>query len=161
MIGIYPARQKAPQHYITDIGRMPKAHKRLIAITSVGACADRFRSKVDTTPGQGSNGDCHEWTASRLPSGYGRFYVDGEIVQAHRIAYDLAHPDETLGSRLACHHCDNPPCCRAEHLFAGTHRDNALDAVAKGRHSKRGSFPPGFKRAEQSTHLHASTEAQL
>ncbi len=31
------------------------------------------------------------------------------------------------------HSCDNPPCVRPDHLFAGTQQDNALDASRKGR----------------------------
>jgi hypothetical protein len=36
---------------------------------------------------------------------------------------------------LACHHCDNPPCCNPVHLFQGTHLDNNLDSKIKGRNS--------------------------
>jgi len=32
-----------------------------------------------------------------------------------------------------CHSCDNPPCCRPDHLFRGSQRDNVVDAVTKGR----------------------------
>ena len=32
-----------------------------------------------------------------------------------------------------CHSCDNPPCCRIDHLFLGTPADNSADMVAKGR----------------------------
>jgi len=36
------------------------------------------------------------------------------------------------------HHCDYPKCVRPNHLFLGTRRDNADDAVAK-RRIKHGS----------------------
>jgi len=53
--------------------------------------------------------------------------------KAHRKAWAL-----TFGpippKILICHHCDNPACYRPIHLFAGSHRDNAKDCVAKGRH---------------------------
>jgi hypothetical protein len=50
---------------------------------------------------------------------------------AHRISWLIAHG--TLPSTLICHHCDNPPCVRPEHLFNGTHSDNAADRESKGR----------------------------
>jgi hypothetical protein len=90
----------------------------------------RFWSKVDQ-----SSGDCWTWTAATY-QGYGRFQVGGpkgnRTVAAHRMAWELTHgpiPDKLH----VLHHCDNPPCCRPEHLFLGTIRDNNADAQAKDR----------------------------
>jgi hypothetical protein len=71
--------------------------------------------------------------ASRFDTGYGCVWVDGKARKAHRVAWSLTHGDIPAGTRIL-HSCDNPPCCRPEHLFAGTSRDNTLDMVRKGRH---------------------------
>jgi hypothetical protein len=34
---------------------------------------------------------------------------------------------------MVCHRCDNPPCCRPDHLFLGTAKDNSQDSMQKGR----------------------------
>jgi hypothetical protein len=79
-------------------------------------------------------GSCWLWTGANPDGRYGRFRGEGRRqVGAHRFSYELEYgpiPDERP---IICHHCDNPPCVRPSHLFAGTVRDNADDMMAKGR----------------------------
>jgi hypothetical protein len=51
---------------------------------------------------------------------------------AHRLAYEISKGPIEKGL-VICHTCDNGLCINPSHLFKGTVRDNALDAVAKGR----------------------------
>jgi hypothetical protein len=55
-----------------------------------------------------------------------------------------------------CHHCDNPPCCRPDHLFLGTGSDNDKDAFNKGRRT----LPTRKARGERQ-HLAKLTETAV
>lgn len=92
-----------------------------------------FWAQVDKT------GECWEWTGQRNgphDSSYGLFtiYRDGRRIRlmAHRVALHL-----TIGRRqrilFACHHCDNPPCVRPSHIYAGSAQSNSDDMHARGR----------------------------
>lgn len=75
--------------------------------------------------------DCWEWQGGKQ-KGYGYFKVSGKQVKAHRVAYFLS-TGKNPSTHLACHSCDNPPCCNPRHLFPGTHLDNQRDCASKGR----------------------------
>ena len=93
---------------------------------------DRFLAQVDK---DGPNG-CWIWTG-RLFKGYGTFSIQRAPRQqtnigAHRWAY--THWVGPIPDGLVvCHHCDTPPCVNPDHLFVGTHQDNAIDRERKGR----------------------------
>lgn len=75
---------------------------------------------------------CWEWTGARGRAGYGYFSIKDRRFFAHRLAFALVNGPIPPGL-FVCHRCDNPPCCRPDHLFLGTTRDNVVDAMRKGR----------------------------
>jgi hypothetical protein len=94
----------------------------------------RFWSYVNTMPSQGPNGDCWEWTKHRHGKGlpYGTIKLRRQMFIASRIAYFLCYGKDPWPFQV-CHRCDNAPCCRPDHLFTGTPKDNQEDMVRKGR----------------------------
>lgn len=78
---------------------------------------------------------CWEWAAGRHTAGYGKITLNHETVLVHRIMYAAAHPEDDIVDKAICHHCDNPPCCNPEHLYAGTDKDNMRDLFSRGTKS--------------------------
>jgi hypothetical protein len=87
----------------------------------------RFWSKIDVRGPE----ECWPWKATVNRSGHGRFFLNGKLESAHRVAFFIHHGK--LPASCSCHHCDNPPCCNFKHLFDGTKSENAIDSVKKGR----------------------------
>lgn len=77
-------------------------------------------------------GECWPWRGTINTNLYGLFVFGGTRRGAHRVALEMSGVFIPEG-RMACHHCDNPPCCNPAHLYVGTARDNAQDARRRGR----------------------------
>jgi hypothetical protein len=86
-----------------------------------------FWSRVNKTDG------CWEWTLRpSTPFGYCRY--NKELI--HRFAWRVTYGEMPDGIQVL-HKCDNPRCCRPDHLFLGTQLDNVRDMFKKGRAAKR------------------------
>lgn len=93
---------------------------------------DRIRQKAVETP----NG-CLEWTGGSVAEigGYGLIRVGGrkgKLLRVHRVMYVCTYGDLPNGA-VVRHTCDNPKCCRPDHLRIGSPGDNSRDMVARGR----------------------------
>jgi hypothetical protein len=93
--------------------------------------AKRFYARISETP---TESGCLEWLGSFDKNGYGFLSVGNKNAFAHRIAWTLVNGPIPDGMVIA-HHCDNPRCCRIEHLFCCTQIDNIHDMNAKRRNS--------------------------
>lgn len=96
----------------------------------------RFWEKVDRSGGADA---CWPWLGRRHGQKgyhYGRFRITlagkRQWFNANRIALYL-HLGYDPGDSLACHSCDNPPCCNGNHLNPGTPLSNSTEAMERGR----------------------------
>lgn len=92
----------------------------------------RFESHCEPEPNSG----CLLWDGA-LKNGYGeiRARLDSgayAVLYAHRLAWEFAHGDIPKGL-MVLHRCDVKSCCNPDHLFLGTHVDNANDMAMKNR----------------------------
>ena len=77
---------------------------------------------------------CWRWTKRVHKTGlpYGTIKLRRQMWIASRIAFFLSRNEDPWPLQV-CHHCDNPSCCRPDHLFKGTPKENQEDMVRKGR----------------------------
>lgn len=104
---------------------------------------ERFWDKVDQSGGPDA---CWPWMGARnkphttrrgteFPGDHGRVRLAGQLMLAHRVAYELEKGPIPDGEKVL-HSCDNPPCCNPAHLSTGTQSQNLAEAYARGRRHK-------------------------
>lgn len=100
-----------------------------LGVSTRGTVEDRFWRKVDRSGGPDA---CWLWLGSHHPAGYGRLYWRGKMRPATHVALFLDRGIE-VGTGVARHDCDNPPCVNPAHLQIGDQVDNRRDSVERGR----------------------------
>lgn len=102
--------------------------------------AERFAHYIVVGPlSSTAPGPCVLWTGKIDRHGYGWFNVTStKQVQAHRYAW-VQDGNELPSGLLVLHKCDVPNCVNVDHLFTGTHQDNTVDKIRKGRMKVRTS----------------------
>lgn len=86
----------------------------------------RFWRKVNKTD------NCWLWIGAKFENGYGAIWTNPDTQRAHRVSWEINRGPIPDGL-IVCHHCDNPPCVKPDHLFLGTLSDNRRDMVNKKR----------------------------
>lgn len=133
-----PTRQKYVREYLRKTGKVKEypclsCGKLCIKKYEKAFCSDicRFMSFVDKVDG------CWLWQGCKGRRGYGIFAYKGRSTfVASRASYELFKGPIEVG-KFVCHLCDIPSCVNPDHLWIGSHVENMLDMVDKGRqHSK-------------------------
>lgn len=88
----------------------------------------RFADKVDIA----DDDSCWGWKGTLIPGGYGQFWLDGKMRNAHRVAVEMAgHPIPK--GHVVMHSCDNRKCCNPKHLSIAKQSENIHDMMQKRR----------------------------
>ncbi len=74
---------------------------------------------------------CWNYVGSTFSGRYGRFFLDGKAVCAHRVVYQLCN-GEIPSSLFVMHKCNNKLCCNPNHLTTGTNSENQRHASMSG-----------------------------
>lgn len=83
-------------------------------------------------------GNCIMHCGFRDVDGYGQVKKNGKTKRAHRVAWETANQASLLRGSVIMHVCDNPGCINPDHLKLGSHKENYLDKMSKGRGVAKG-----------------------
>lgn len=99
-----------------------------------------FERRIERLPFSG----CWIWMKS-LRYGYGQVWIRPNIMQAHRLAYQLYVGLIPEGLQVL-HKCDIKCCVNPDHVYLGTDADNTRDKLQRGTFSYFNSLQTHCKR---------------
>jgi hypothetical protein len=76
--------------------------------------SDRFWNGVE----KASDDECWEWKKGKGSGGYGHIKVNGSIISAHRLSWEIHNGDIPSGEIIS-HSCGNRSCVNPNHLILG------------------------------------------
>lgn len=94
---------------------------------------DEFWARVDRSGGPDA---CWPYTGGINGAGYGSCWWRRRYMDGHCVAWSIANGPIARGVVIR-HTCDNRKCCNPTHLLSGTHHDNAMDKIRRGRDNPR------------------------
>lgn len=95
---------------------------------------DYLLSRCDRSGGPDS---CWPWVGVKNNGGYGVYRYHGRSSSAARIVCLLHNGLDPAATPVTRHTCDNPACCNPAHIIPGTYKQNAQDAIERGRRAKQ------------------------
>lgn len=102
------------------------------------------------------NTGCHLWLGDVTNSGYGRFWLNGKNVSAHRIAYEFEHGPIPEGMQID-HLCNTKICVNVRHLRLTTATENLFAAHSNStarKFSTRSHCSSGHEYTAANTYFH-------
>lgn len=99
---------------------------------------DRFVAKVLFPADPNDTESCWIWVGAKHGQGrgYGKFWLDGKMVSAHKASH-LLFVGPVADGLVVGHQCNNESCVNPFHLEQETQSSNIQYCVASGRHNSQ------------------------